>query len=88
MLSGLWVRGRRGIHTELAALLFMLIWPRLTVGIVLVTVSGLIIFLGLVELARSHRPSAVPSGDLVAIDLTDAAAERSEDEEPATIQPK
>ncbi len=71
-----------------AALLFMLVWPRLTVGIVLVTVSGLIIFLGLVELARSHRPSAVPSGDLVAIDLTDAAAERSEDEEPATNQPK
>ncbi len=69
------------------AFLFMFAWPQLTVGIVLVTAIGLIIYLGLVEVARPRRPGAAPADNGESVDLTNATSQQSEDKRPATKQP-
>ncbi len=67
-----------------AAIIFMLWWPTLTMGIVLTAVIGLIVYLGLVEVARPHRPVA-SAADIEVIDLTES--EESEAEEATAPQP-
>lgn len=68
------------------AIVFMLAWPRLTVGIVLVTVIALIVYLGLVEVARPHGPIVASAADVETIGLTGAESEESK-ERPATKSP-
>ncbi len=69
------------------ALLFMFFWPRLTVGLVLVTVIVLIVYLLLVEVVRPHGPVVASATDVVAIDLTDPESEASEEKQPEARQP-
>ena len=64
------------------ALLTMFIWPRLTVGIVLITLIGLIIYLGLVEVARGPR---LGEEDAM-VDLSDVPSGETEEDKPTVDQ--
>lgn len=69
------------------AVLVLFLWPRLTVGIVLVTVMALIVYLALVEVARPHGPMVASSDDEISVDLTDVISEESEEEQLAAKPP-
>ena len=68
------------------AVLFMFFWPRLTVGIVLVTMIGLIVYLALVEVVRPHGPVGAFAAD-GEIDLNEAESDAPEKEHSATKRP-
>jgi hypothetical protein len=64
------------------ALLTMFIWPRFTVGIVLITLIGLIIYRGLVKVARGPR---LGEEDAM-VDLSDVPSGETEEEKPTVDQ--
>lgn len=64
------------------ALLFMFLWPRLTVGIVAVAVIALILYLLAVELLRAPRRHQEPA----TIDLTGTPSEELDEEAPPVKQ--
>lgn len=82
-----WLGGFLGDHLAgarmigvTAALLFMFWWPQLTVGIVLATAVSLIVYLGLIEVARPHRPRAPRSEGLPLNGLTGGVSGDADEE--------